>query len=44
MGLDEAEAGVWLGCAEDESCLVELGKAMDIGFQSGPGLEKQRRM
>lgn len=42
--LDEAEAGsmaVWVG---DERCLVEPGKAIDIGFQNGPGWEEQSRM
>lgn len=44
MRLDEAEAGGMAGWVGDEGCLVEPGKAMDIGFQSGPGWEEQSRM
>lgn len=37
IGLSQAETRSIAGLAGDEGCLVELGKAVDTGFQRGAG-------
>ena len=41
IGLSQAKARGIAGWAGDEGCLIELGKAVDTGFQRGPDWEEQ---